>query len=130
MIEITDSPFLAILVACSLPLLLVSLIIVPILVTRLRLREIARIKQNQKQGLYDESLIDKKLKLPPRTIMVCGLFLTITMFIGLLLVVYWIGKTVGFDNQSYLFGIVAPLVCSIPMGALLLLFIHKRIHKK
>ena len=127
MIEITNSPFLAILVACFLPLLLVSLIIVPVLVTRSRLKEIERMRQNQRQGLYDEFFIDKKSRLPPRIIVACGLFLTISMFIGLFLVIYLIGKSAGFNNQAYLLGIVAPLICSIPAGALLLLFIHKRI---
>lgn len=128
MIEITN-PFLVILVACSLPLLLVSLIIVPILVTRSRLKEVARIRQNLRQGIPDSSLSENTPRFSQRKI-VFGLFLSISMFIGLLLMVYWVGKAVGFGNRAYLLGIVAPLVCSIPTGALLLLFIHRRIHKK
>ena len=129
MIEITNSPFLAILVACSLPLLLGLLIIVPVLVTRSRLKKLARMKQNQKQESNDEFLFDKKSELQPKIFVVIGLLLTISMFIGLLLVIYWIGKEVGFDNQVYLLGMVVPLVCSIPAGAILLLFFHRRLHK-
>ena len=128
MIEITN-PFLVILVACSLPLLLVSLIIVPILVTRSRLKEAARMRQNLSQGIFDESLSENKPRFSQRKI-VFGLFLAISMFIGLLFMVYWVGEKVGFYNQAYLLGIVAPLACSIPTSALLLLFIHRRIYKK
>ena len=128
MIEITN-PFLVILVACSLPLLLVSLIIVPILVTRSRLKEVARIRQNLRQGIPDSSLSENQPRFSQRKI-VFGLFLAISMFIGLLFMVYWVGEKVGFYNQAYLLGIVTPLACSIPTSALLLLFIHRRIYKK
>lgn len=128
MIEITDSP-LAILAACFLPLLFLSLIIVPILVTRSRLKKFVRIKQNQIQEPNYEFLNYKKLSLPLKIVLIIGLSLAISLFIGIIIAVFWIGKTIGFDNPTYLFGMVAPLVCSIPASAFLLLFIHRRIYK-
>jgi len=128
MIEITN-PFLVVLVACSLPLLLVSLIVIPILVTRSRLKEVARIRQNLKQGISDSSLSENAPRFSQRKI-ILGLFLGISMFIGLLFIAYWVGEKVGFGDRAYLLGIVTPLACSIPTSTLLLLFIHRRIHKK
>jgi hypothetical protein len=79
-------------------------------------------KTKSNAGIPDSSPSENKPRFSQRKI-VFGLFLGISMFIGLLFMVYWVGEKVGFYNQAYLLGIVAPLACSIPTSALLLLFI-------
>ena len=126
----TVSLFLGILLACSLPLLLAAMIIFPILASRLRLRETARLRQNLKQGTYDEFFANNKSRLILRIIGVCMLLFITSLFMGFLILVYGYGNAAGFGNWIYWVAIAIPLLCSILVGAFLLIFRYKRTSKK
>ena len=122
----THSLIVGLLLACSLPLLLAMLIIVPVLWIVSWLQR----KAQYKQSVFEKYLLENKSSLAIRVIGVLGFLLATSMFVGILFFVYWFGKQVGIGKWAYLYAIVIPLLCSIPFGVILLLYNYRRIQRE
>lgn len=110
-----DSLF-GILVICSLPFLLLLLIVAAVLTTRSKLKDTTRMRRNLQEGVYDQFLNNPKSKLVFRIMGGVGLIYSLGILVVLSLLMYSVGKAVGFDNWAYWLVIVMPFVCSFPLG--------------
>lgn len=127
--EIHSDSLVGLLLTCSFPLFLLAVIAVAILSARSRLKEASQMKRNLREGVYDQSLSNPRTKMTFRVKGGVGLFFSLVLLVAISLLIYSVGKAIGFDNQVYWFAIVIPFICSIPTGIGILLLIKYKKRK-
>jgi hypothetical protein len=125
-VEIHIDPPFGTLLACSLPFLLLLLLVAAVLTTRSKLNDAAQMKKNLRDGVYDRYFSDPKKRLAFRIIGGVGLVYGFVLLGAISLLMYSVGKAVGFDNWVYWFVIVIPFIASLIGGGLVFFFYLKK----
>lgn len=123
----SDSLVINLLLACAIPFMLIGLIILGILTTRSRLKEVQRIRSNLENG---EFFYFKNYKSASylRIISAFSLIFILVLLTGFLLF-YWYFSSVKFETWVE-FAILIPAICSIISGGGILLFAYFKIFKR
>jgi hypothetical protein len=119
-----DPPF-GTLLACSLPFLLLLLLVAAVLTTRSKLKDAAQMKKDLRDGVYDRYFSDPKKRLAFRIMGGVGLIFDLVLLVALSLLFYSMGKAVGFDN-IYWIAIVITIICSLLGGGLIFLLLLRK----
>ncbi len=117
----SDSLILGILFASCIPRIFLTLITSIGLKAKSISKEASQMRKYLSEGMYSRVLDNKGTNLMLRLIGVISSIFILSLIVAILLIIYSLGKEVGFDRWAYWLVIAIPFVSSIPIGILLLI---------